>query len=209
MNKYRVPKIPPLLVNNRFILNCSEKAKLFNDFFSKLCTPHSSSCFLLPLNLLSDKRIYHITVQRGEITSLIPNLNPRSQQVLMGFLVKCDNSVALPLKIMFRTFWKLPYTLPDTWKLPYTLPDMWKLPYTLPDMWKLPYTLPDMWKLPYTLPDMWELPYTLPDMWKLPYTLPDMWKLPYTLPDMWELPYTLPDMWKLPYTLTCGNFHIP
>ena len=35
MNKCRAHKIPPLLVNNMFILNCSEKAKLFNDCFFK------------------------------------------------------------------------------------------------------------------------------------------------------------------------------
>ena len=33
MNKCRALKVPPLLVNNMFILNCREKAKLFNDFF--------------------------------------------------------------------------------------------------------------------------------------------------------------------------------
>ena len=33
MNKCRVPKIPPILINNQFILNCSEKAKHFNDLF--------------------------------------------------------------------------------------------------------------------------------------------------------------------------------
>ena len=33
MNKYRAPKIPPLLVNNVFIMNCREKAKILNDFF--------------------------------------------------------------------------------------------------------------------------------------------------------------------------------
>ena len=33
MNKCRTPKIPPLLVNNVFILYCKEKEKLFNDFF--------------------------------------------------------------------------------------------------------------------------------------------------------------------------------
>ena len=31
MNKCRAPKIPPLLVNNIFILNCREKAKYIND----------------------------------------------------------------------------------------------------------------------------------------------------------------------------------
>ena len=37
MNKCRAPKIPPLLVNNLFILNCREKARYFNDFFSQQC----------------------------------------------------------------------------------------------------------------------------------------------------------------------------
>ena len=35
MNKCRAPKIPPLLENNAFILDCKRKAKLFNDFFFK------------------------------------------------------------------------------------------------------------------------------------------------------------------------------
>ena len=33
MNKCRAPKIPPLLVNNLFILNCRDKARYFDDFF--------------------------------------------------------------------------------------------------------------------------------------------------------------------------------
>ena len=33
MNKCRAPKIPPLLVNNTFKINCSEKAKLLAIFF--------------------------------------------------------------------------------------------------------------------------------------------------------------------------------
>ena len=33
MNKCRAPKIPPLLVNNVFVLNCGQKAKGFNDLF--------------------------------------------------------------------------------------------------------------------------------------------------------------------------------
>ena len=35
MNKCRAPKISSILVNNICILNCSEKAKLFIDYFSK------------------------------------------------------------------------------------------------------------------------------------------------------------------------------
>ena len=39
ISKCRAPKIPPLLMNNRFILDCREKAKLFNYFFHNNASP--------------------------------------------------------------------------------------------------------------------------------------------------------------------------
>ena len=39
MNKCRSPKIPPLLINNQLILDCRDKAKLFNDFFLNNVSP--------------------------------------------------------------------------------------------------------------------------------------------------------------------------
>ena len=68
MNKCRAPKIPPLLVNNMFILNCCEKAKFFNNMFSKQCSPITNNSVLPPRNLLTDKKIDHISVQCDEIT---------------------------------------------------------------------------------------------------------------------------------------------
>ena len=46
MNKCRAPKIPPLRINNRFILDRREKAKLFNKFFSQQCKPIINSSVL-------------------------------------------------------------------------------------------------------------------------------------------------------------------
>ena len=34
MNKSKAPKVPPLKINDKFVIDCNEKAKLFNDFFS-------------------------------------------------------------------------------------------------------------------------------------------------------------------------------
>ena len=56
MNKCRSPKIPPLLVNDMFVLNCSEKAKIFNDFFCKRSVRIITSSILPPLNSLTDKK---------------------------------------------------------------------------------------------------------------------------------------------------------
>ena len=56
MNKCRAPKIPPLLVNNLFILNCKEKARYFNDYFSQQCNPVISNR-VLPILLRSLKNV--------------------------------------------------------------------------------------------------------------------------------------------------------
>ena len=106
MNRCRSPKIPPLLVDNVFVLNCVEKAKLFNDFFSKECTPIMNSCVLPTFNFLTDKRIDYISIQNEEIILLIRNLNPNkasgSDGISGQMLLLCDNSLVLPFKMIFQ-----------------------------------------------------------------------------------------------------------
>ena len=53
MNKCRAPKIPPLLVNNLFFLNCREKEGYFNDDFSQQCNPVVNNSVLPILRLLT------------------------------------------------------------------------------------------------------------------------------------------------------------
>ena len=105
MNKCRAPKIPPLLVNNVFILNCREKAKMFNDHFSNQCRLITNDSVLPAFNFLTDKRIDRILIRRDEIVSLIRNLNPNkatgSDGISGQMLLSCDDSVGLPLKIIF------------------------------------------------------------------------------------------------------------
>ena len=75
MNKCRAPKIPPLLINNVFILNCREKAKIFNDFFSNQCRLIINNGVLPNFNFLTDKRFDQVSIRLGEIVSLVRNLN--------------------------------------------------------------------------------------------------------------------------------------
>ena len=124
INKCRAPIIPPL-VNNRFILNCKEKAKFFSEYFSKQCTTIINTSVLPPLNLLTDKRIDHIFIQCGEIISLIRNLNPNkasgSDGISGQMLLLCDSSATLPLKIIFQNI-LVTSTFPDVWKLANVVP---------------------------------------------------------------------------------------
>ena len=101
MNKCRAPKIPPLLINNRFILDCREKAKLFNDYFSEQCKPIINSSILPIFNFLTEKRIDHLNIGNEEIITLIRNINPNkatgSDGISGQMLLLCDDSVTLPL----------------------------------------------------------------------------------------------------------------
>ena len=105
MNKCRTPKIPPLLVNNVFILDCKEKAKLFNDCFSNQCRLIANNSVLPTFNFLTDKGIDQIAIKKDEIVYLVRNLNPNkaSGSGISGkMLLVCDNSVGMPLKIIFE-----------------------------------------------------------------------------------------------------------
>ena len=120
MNKCRAPKIPPLLVNNLFILNCREKARFFNDYFSQQCKPLINNSVLPILRSLTNKKINHVTIGNDDIISLIRKINPNkatgSDEISGQMLLLCDESVILPLRIIFTNI--LSTSLyPDMWKL--------------------------------------------------------------------------------------------
>ena len=89
-------------------------------FFSKQCRPIINNSTLPQFNFLTDKRIDHITIENEEILSLIRNLNPNkatgSDEISGQMLLLCDNSVVLPLKIIFENILNSS-TYPDMWKL--------------------------------------------------------------------------------------------
>lgn len=120
MNKCRAPIVPPLLTNNLFILNCRDKAIHFNEFFSKQCKPIINSSVLSLLNFFTDKRIDRINITNDEIISLVRHLNPNKATGPDGIsgqmLLLCDDSVVLPLKIIFENI-LLTSTYPDMWEL--------------------------------------------------------------------------------------------
>ena len=115
INKCRAPKIPPLLVNNLFIINCREKAKYINDFFAQQCKPVINRSVLPTLSFLTNSRVDHISIENEDIISLIRKINPNKATGWDGLsgqmLLLCDDSVVLPLHIIFINIY------PDMWKL--------------------------------------------------------------------------------------------
>ena len=65
-----------------------------------------NSSILPTFNFLADKRIDYVSIQNEEIISLIRNLNPNkasgSDGIFGQMLLLCDNSVVLPLTIIFQ-----------------------------------------------------------------------------------------------------------
>ena len=120
MNKCRAPKIPPLFINNQFILDCKEKAKHFNDFFSQQCKTVLNNSVLPNLTFLTNQKIENISIENGDIISLLRNINPNEASGSVGIsgqmLLICDETVVLPLKIIFRTILETSI-YPDVWKL--------------------------------------------------------------------------------------------
>ena len=120
MNKCRAPRIPALLLGNTIILDFSEKAKIFNDFFSQQCTLIANNSVLPPFEFVTDKRINDIVIPNHEILKLIRHLNPNkasgSDDISGHMLLLCDDSVVLPLKLIFQSILNSS-KYPDMWKV--------------------------------------------------------------------------------------------
>ena len=103
-----------------FILNVREKAKLFTDFFSQQCKPVNNDSVLPNFNYLTNEKIEHIHIENKDIISLIRKLNPNkangSDGISAQMLLLCDDSVIVPLRIIFNNILSTAIS-PDMWKL--------------------------------------------------------------------------------------------
>ena len=72
LNNNKIPCIPPLLQNNKYVTDFKKKAELFNLFFVKQCSRIDNSNEL-PLNFLkkTDKSISAIIFSCDDIATLI------------------------------------------------------------------------------------------------------------------------------------------
>ena len=120
MNKSRAPKIPPILQNGMFILNCIDKAELFNEYFSNQCKLNMNDSTLPDFQFITNKRIKTVRVTDEDILLLIRNLDPTKASGPDGIsghmLILCDDSIIIPLKFIFQNILHTS-VFPDMWKL--------------------------------------------------------------------------------------------
>ena len=72
-----MPRVPPLFVNNKFIINCLDKAEIFNSYFAEQCTPFSTDSVLPGLTFKTDNRIDSFPITLEEIKEIISVLQPK------------------------------------------------------------------------------------------------------------------------------------
>ena len=119
LNKCKVPRIPPLFQNRNFIVNCYEKAKLFNSYFATQCTPFENESILNNFKYTTDKRLAHIPITIQEIKDIISVLKSNKASGPDGISVTmiqfCGEAIYKPLQIIFENILETGI-FPDNWK---------------------------------------------------------------------------------------------
>ena len=125
-NGKRVPLIPPLLVNNKFLSYFKAKANIFNDFLRNQCTPLANGS-KTPENqvYLTKSRINSVPFSDNLVINLIINLNVNKahshDNISIRMIKMCDESLLKPLSMIFRNTLKSSIN-PSTWKKANAIP---------------------------------------------------------------------------------------
>ena len=106
LNNKKIPFIPPLLHDYKFITNFKEKSELFNDFFAKKCPVVNknsdlhlvlSKKTLLPATHFASDDILKI------IKTLVPNKAHGEDMISIRMIKICDASICKALELIFRS----------------------------------------------------------------------------------------------------------
>ena len=112
MNKCKILRIPPLLVGDKFITTCKEKATLFNDYFLLQCKPIQNSSALPVFSYITNSTLETVDFDRQSILTLINALN--ENKAYGADLISVQ--MILPLQIIF-TYIIAKGILPEQWKM--------------------------------------------------------------------------------------------
>ena len=106
LNKNKFPVIPPLIVNDRFVSNCTEKAALFNDFFVKQCSEIETSSTLPPCNEVFEHSICDVAITNEAILKIIRALDPNKahgwDEISVRMIRISDASLLFPLSLIYE-----------------------------------------------------------------------------------------------------------
>ena len=107
LNDKKIPCIPPIFHNNKYIADFKEKSEIFNTFFAEQCSliPNKS---VLPsqLTLLTENSLSKCNFSKKDILQIIGNLDSnkalRHDMIRIPMLKLCDDSICKPLELIFK-----------------------------------------------------------------------------------------------------------
>ena len=106
LNKCKIPRIPPLLVAAKFITDCKEMVKLFNDYFVDKCKPITNDSTLPMFIQISRVSLGTITINCQLILDTIKTLNVNKihgPDNISGRMIELfRENITLPLSIIFN-----------------------------------------------------------------------------------------------------------
>ena len=119
-NDRKVPLIPPLLIDDRFVTDIQTKTNIFNKFFADQCQPLNNASDL-PTDpiFLTQSRLVSLNFNEGGLLQIIRALNINKahghDDISIRMIKICDKSLLKPLTVLFRNSIKSS-CYPDIWK---------------------------------------------------------------------------------------------
>ena len=116
----KIPLIPPLLIDNKFVTDIQTKANIFNKFFVEQCTPLRNGS-VLPVNqmFLTQARLKSLDFKDVEILKIIRALSINNahgyDDISISMIKVCGKSLLKPLILLFKNSFQSS-CYPDIWK---------------------------------------------------------------------------------------------
>ena len=119
LNKCKIPRIPPLLISDKYVTSCKEKASLFNNFFVAQCQPIPNASVLPNFHLLTTAKSDTLEISNEQILNILNNLVANKahgpDEISVNMIKLSGNSLCEPLKLIFRNILETGI-FPKQWK---------------------------------------------------------------------------------------------
>ena len=108
LNNKKIPVIPPIFHDNKYITDFKQNVQIFNSHFFKQCSPLiNNSKIPLECSCKSNESLFSINFEINEIDKIIKNLNPNKSHghylVSICMLRLCAESIYKPLNLIFKS----------------------------------------------------------------------------------------------------------
>ena len=120
LNDKKVPCIPPIFHDNKFVTDFSKKADLFNSFFAKQCSIIENNSVLPSSTIpVTDQYLANIEFTKDDIKRIICKLDPNKahghDMISIRMLKMSGDAIIEPLFKIFKNCFKCG-KFPDNWK---------------------------------------------------------------------------------------------